>query len=116
MAFYISAGFSGLFVVPILFTAAFGFLLSAAAFVGYSIIDLFADLPGAIGFDISATSMNIGFIIGSDSAVVFTGLAAVGVASVIALFCFGIAWLCWKGLKKYLSFISRRYQKLRMKK
>ena len=117
MAFYISAGFAGIFVVPTLFTATFTFLFCAVAFVGYSIIDLFADLPGGIGYDISATTMSIGFVMGrfsSDNAVVFTGLVAVGIALIFALFCFGMAWLCWKGLKKYLSFVSRRYQKLRM--
>ena len=117
MAFYISAGFSGIFIVPTLFTATFAFLLAAVVFVGYSIIDLFMDLPGGIGFDISATHMNFGLVISgfaSDSAVVFTGFTAVGVALIIAIFCFGIAWLCWKGLKKYLSFISHRYQKLRI--
>lgn len=117
MAFYVSAGFSGIFIVPTLFTATFAFLVAAVTFVGYSIVDLFTDLPGGIGFDISATDMNFGLIFGgfsSDSAVVFTGFTAVVVAFVIAVFCFGIAWLCWKGLKKYLSFVSRRYQKLRL--
>jgi len=117
MAFYVSAGFSGIFIVPTLFTATFAFLLVAVIFVGYSIIDLFADLPGGIGYDISEAHANVGLIIdvfSSDSAVVFSGFTAVGVALIIALFCFGIAWLCWKGLKKYLSFVSRRYQKLRM--
>jgi len=98
MAFFISAGLSGVFVLPTLLITTFTFLISAVGIVGYSIIDLFIDLPGSI-------------MLGDE--VVLTGFSAVIVALLVGVILAILAYLSWWTLRKYLLFVSQRYQKLR---
>jgi len=107
MVEFLPVGLS-IFVVPILFLGSLGFLLSAVFLIGYSILDLFVNLPGGILQITDAT--------GETLVVGFSGIPAVAIASVIALIVFGFSLLCWKLLKKYLVSVSQRYQKLRMEK
>jgi len=108
MAFFVSAGLSGLVIIPTLFILAAAFFFSAIITVGYSIVDLFIDLPGGIGY------IRLDHAYGVYESVIFTGFPAVLVALGVSLIFSGLAYGCWKLLKKYLSFVSLRYQKLRI--
>ena len=101
MAFFMSAGLSGVFVLPTLLIMTFTFLISAIGIVGYSIINLFIDLPGNI-------------MLGDG--VILTGFSAVIVALIVGAIFAILAYLSWWTLRKYLLFISQRYKKLRMLK
>ena len=102
MAFFFSAGLSSYFVVPALFITAITFVVTAVGIIGYSILNLFIDLPGDGIHLWGETSL--------------TGLAAVAVSVILGIIFFFAAYGCWKLLKKYLTFISRRYQEFRMRK
>jgi len=108
MAFFISAGLSGMVIVPTLFVLSLSFMFSAVVTVGYAIVDLFIDLPGGIG------AYTFDFSHGTYEGVMFTGLPALAVALGISLIFVWLARICWKLLKKYLAFVSRRYQELRI--
>jgi len=100
-AFFLSAGLSGLIVVPTLVGLILLFLLIAAIIIGTGILGVFIDLPDAI------------IIIGEET---LTGLPALIVCLILAIIFAFLGYLSWKLLKVYLVFISRRYRKLRMGK
>ena len=99
-AFYFSAGIATIVVVPSLFFTALSLVISAVAILGYSIVRLFVILPYPMRF----------------WEVEMSGIPAVIASVVIGLIHCVIALLCWKLLKKYLAFISLRYQKIRLTK
>jgi len=99
--FFLSAGLSGLIVVPTLVGLIFVLLLSAAIIIGAGILGVFIDLPDAV------------IIVGEET---LTGLPALIVCLILSIIFVFLSYLSWKLLKMYLVFISRRYQKLRMGK
>jgi len=101
MAFFISAGLSGIIVIPTLLAIIVGFLLSAIFAIGYSVLDLFIDFPG-----------DGGIMLGGEEPL--TGFTAVLVALIAGVILIILAYLGWWILKKYLFFVSQRYKKLRM--
>jgi uncharacterized membrane protein len=101
MAFFFSAGLASYVVIPTLFIVAVTFPLTAVYTIGYSILDLFTDLPG------DGVEMWYGLTL--------TGFPAVIASVIIGAILFVIGILCWKLLKRYLTFISLRYKKFRMR-
>ena len=103
IAFYFSAGISGCFIIPSLFIMALTFPLASLAAVGAAIADIIFDLP------IEGT-VNLG------PNIILSGFPALIATLVICIPLSLLGLLCWKGLKKYLRFVSMRYQKLKMNK
>lgn len=96
-AFYFTAGLSAIIVAPTLFIMTLSFAACTIGIISYTFIGLFVDLPNIV---------NIG-------TTVYGGLPAFILAVITGAILFILAVLCWKLLKKYLSFVSNRYQKLR---
>jgi len=100
MAFFLSAGLSGIIVIPTLSIMIVGFLFSAVFSIGYSIVDLIIGLPGPGGI-----------VLGDN---VLTGFTAVLVALIAGAILVILAYFCWWVLKKYILFVSQRYKKMHM--
>ncbi len=100
MSFYFSAGMTGIFVVPTLFLISIFFPIIAAVVLVYSVIGLFFDIPGVI---------SLGFV-------TFTGFPQLIASIIVSPILFIIGVQCWRSLKKYLLYISNRYQSIRLNK
>ena len=100
IAFYFSAGLASIIILPILFFTAFALILSSVIVVAYAVLHLFFNLPGG-SIDLGAWS--------------FTGIPAVIVAIICGVIFFYLAYLLWRLLRKYIAYISLRYQKRRLK-
>ena len=103
MAFFFSVGLASYIVVPILFITAIKLVLTAGSMIIVSILYFFTDIPSYYGINLWGETNLIGF----------PAVIASIIFGVIFVF---IAYGCWKLLKKYLAFISLRYQMFRMKK
>ena len=103
MAFFFSAGLASYIVVPTLFITALTFMATAIGMIGFSIFSLFIDFRFYDGIHLwGETSL--------------TGFPAVIASIIFGVIFFFIAYGCWKLLKRYLAFISTRYQMFRMRK
>ncbi|MCL2217839.1 MAG: DUF1700 domain-containing protein [Defluviitaleaceae bacterium] len=102
MTFFFSAGLASYVVVPTLFLMAVVLPLTSIFMVGYTLLDLFIDLPG--------DNLNVEMWYG----LTLTGFPAIIVTLVFGVIFFIFGILCWKLLKKYLAFISLRYKKFRI--
>ncbi len=96
IGFYCSTGLLSIMVIPVLATVAYGF--------GFcTILILLAGILRTFGASWIDMSLWPGMEVPANYSMVF----AIVVAAIIG----GIAWFSWKGLKKYLAFLSEQYRR-----
>lgn len=95
VGFYCTAGLMSVVVVPTLATIAYGF--------GFCSVLIFA---AGILRTLGVTWISMGFGPGREVPVPWSMAVAVPVAAIVG----GIAYVCWRNLKKYLAFLSDRYR------
>ena len=96
IGFYCTTGLLSVMVVPVLATIAYGFGFCAALIMLASFIRTFG---------VTWITMDIGSYVVPTQLSLLYGLVVGGIVG-------GIAFVCWKALKRYLAYVTGRYRRI----
>jgi uncharacterized membrane protein len=99
VSFFLSTGLTSVVVIPLLFILSILFVVTAVVSFIISVAELFIDIPGGIVLNSTTYTGFPQLIVGIISSVILTGLAL----------------LLWKALMKYLKYVAKSYQRIRLK-
>ncbi len=100
VSFFLSTGLTSVIVIPLLFILSILFAIAAAVSLVISVAGMFMDIPG-------------GIVLNSAS---YTGFSQLVVAIISSVILSSFALLLWKALIKYLMYVAKRHQRIRLKK
>lgn len=100
VSFFLSTGLTSVIVVPLLCILPILFIIAAVVSLVISVAGLFMDIPGGIVLN----------------SVTHTGFSQLSIAIISSVILLSLALLLWRILIKYLTFVAKRYQRIRMKK
>jgi len=100
ISFFLSTGITSVIVIPLLFILSILFGIAAVVSLIVSVAGMFIDIPG-------------GIVLNSMS---FTGFSQLIVAIISSVILIILAFLFWKSLMKYLTYVAKRYQRIKLNK